>query len=101
MDAVVQQAEDRDDKHVRSIQGYFDVRRNTIGARPSFAILEIDMDLPDEVFYDPTIVKLTALCIDMLILGNDMVSYNVEYVLSKIHLCSSDLTIPFVRQAGT
>ena len=85
MDAVIQQAADRDQSHIRSIQSYFDVRRNTIGATPSFALLEMETGLPDEVFYDPSITKLTALCTDMLILGNDLCSYNIECVLSKYY----------------
>ncbi|KAK7694474.1 Delta(6)-protoilludene synthase [Cerrena zonata] len=77
-DSVVQQAADRDHSHIRSVDHYFDLRRDTIGAKPSFAILEVKMDLPDEVLNHPSIVTLTAACIDMLIIGNDLCSYNVE-----------------------
>jgi hypothetical protein len=77
-DAVVQQAEDRGDRRIRDIQSYFDVRRDTIGAKPSFAILEVHMTLPDEIFLDQTIGSLTRTCIDMLIIGNDLCSYKVE-----------------------
>ncbi|KAF8884017.1 terpenoid synthase [Infundibulicybe gibba] len=77
-DSVVQQAEDRTRGYIRDIESYFDVRRDTIGAKPSFAICEIHMDLPDYVLTDPTIMKLTSACIDMLIIGNDLCSYNVE-----------------------
>jgi len=76
--AVVQQASDRTVGHIRSIEDYFTVRRETIGARPSFALLELDMTLPDEVLEHPVIVDLTTVTIDMLILGNDLCSYNVE-----------------------
>jgi Delta6-protoilludene synthase len=77
-DSVVQQAEDRDCHRVRDIQSYFDLRRDTVGAKPSFAILEIHMNLPDEVLNDPTIRLLTDTSIDMIIIGNDLCSYNVE-----------------------
>ena len=77
-DSVVQQAEDRHDNRIRSIASYFDVRRDTIGAKPCFAILEIHMSLPDEVLQDPIVQRLTANCNDMLIIGNDIYSYNVE-----------------------
>ncbi|TBU29047.1 terpenoid synthase [Dichomitus squalens] len=76
--SVVQQAADRDVQHVRTIDSYFENRRENIGARPSFALLELDMDLPDEVMEHPAIVDLTTGAIDMLILGNDICSYNVE-----------------------
>ncbi|THH26436.1 hypothetical protein EUX98_g7752 [Antrodiella citrinella] len=78
LESVVQQAADRSDNHVRDVDAYFENRRENIGARPSFAMLELDMELPDEVLEHPAIVALTTHCIDMLILGNDICSYNVE-----------------------
>ncbi|KAK7688467.1 Delta(6)-protoilludene synthase [Cerrena zonata] len=77
-DSVVQQAVDRDRSHIRSVDHYFELRRDTVGAKPSFAILEVKMDLPDEVMKHSSIVTLTVACIDMLIIGNDLCSYNVE-----------------------
>jgi len=47
-----------------------EVRRDTIGAKPSFAILETAMNLPDEAVYHPDIVELSILAIDMILLGN-------------------------------
>ncbi|KAG6852845.1 hypothetical protein C0991_008616 [Blastosporella zonata] len=76
--SVVQQAHDRAENHIRGIDDYFVVRRDTIGARPSFVVLTFALNLPDEVFVDPMIQKVTNACIDMLILGNDLCSYNVE-----------------------
>jgi hypothetical protein len=77
-DSVVQQAADRDHSYIRSIDTYFEVRRDTIGAKPSFAINEVHMNLPDDVIEHPVIQSLTAAAIDMLIIGNDICSYNVE-----------------------
>ena len=78
MDAVVQQADDRNSNRIRDVKTYFEVRRDTIGAKPSFAICEIHMSIPDEIITHPTVVKLSNLCIDALIIGNDLCSYNVE-----------------------
>jgi Delta6-protoilludene synthase len=47
-----------------------EVRRDTIGAKPSFAILETAMNLPDEAVRHPDIVELSILSIDMILLGN-------------------------------
>ncbi|KAJ7123606.1 terpenoid synthase [Mycena epipterygia] len=76
--SVVKQAEDRDQNIIRSVDGYLSVRRDTIGAKPSFAVLEFDMDLPTEVMEEPSMVSLTNTTIDLLILGNDLCSYNIE-----------------------
>ncbi|KAH9030941.1 terpenoid synthase [Lactarius pseudohatsudake] len=76
--AVIQQAEDRRHKHIRSVQEYFEVRRDTIGARPAFALIELDINLPDEVIHHPVIEEMATLAVDMIILDNDIASYNVE-----------------------
>ncbi|KAJ7474169.1 terpenoid synthase [Mycena latifolia] len=78
MDAVVQEADDRNSSRIRDVKSYFEVRRDTIGAKPSFAICELHMNIPDEVITHPVLVKLTNLCIDALIIGNDLCSWNVE-----------------------
>jgi len=67
---VVQQAIDRADNHIRDVEGYFRVRRDTIGAKPSFTLLEFTMNIPDEVMNHPIIQDLSTWCIDMLIIGN-------------------------------
>ncbi|RPD59287.1 terpenoid synthase [Lentinus tigrinus ALCF2SS1-7] len=76
--SVVQQAADRDVQRLRDVNSYLEMRRENIGAKPSFALLELDMNLPDEVLAHPAIVDLTTWAIDMIILGNDICSYNVE-----------------------
>ncbi|KAI0066962.1 terpenoid synthase [Artomyces pyxidatus] len=76
--AVVQQAADRVHHHVRSVDEYLEVRRDTIGAKPSFAILETGMNLPDEAVENDIIQRLSILAIDMILLGNDIASYNLE-----------------------
>ncbi|KAF9461959.1 terpenoid synthase [Collybia nuda] len=78
LNSVVQQAEDRTHNYIRDIQSYFDVRRDTIGAKPSFAINEIHLNISDEAMEDPIIKTLASTSIDMLIIGNDLCSYNVE-----------------------
>ncbi|KAF9525604.1 terpenoid synthase [Crepidotus variabilis] len=75
---VVTQAQDRDKHLFRDVISYMDVRRETIGAKPSFALLEHDMELPEDVFNHPLLENLRTWAIDMLILGNDLCSYNVE-----------------------
>ena len=72
--SVVVQAEDRDRNFYRSVESYLEVRRNTIGAKPSYALLEHDMSIPDDIFNHPTIVLLRDTSIDMIILGNVSIS---------------------------
>ncbi|KAF8912642.1 terpenoid synthase [Mucidula mucida] len=77
-DAVVQQAADRDVHRIRDIEGYFEIRRETIGVKPSFIMAGLHLSLPDMVMDDPVIKELTILAIDMVYIANDIYSYNVE-----------------------
>ena len=51
-------------------KSYMAVRRDTVGAKPSFALLEMDMEMPQEVFDHPTLTTLRDLTTDMLYLAN-------------------------------
>ncbi|KAJ7071622.1 terpenoid synthase [Mycena amicta] len=78
MDAVVQQADDRSSSRIRNVDSYFEVRRDTIGAKPAFAVSEIHLNIPDEIIAHPIVAKLTYLTIDAIIISNDLCSYNIE-----------------------
>ncbi|KAJ3934533.1 MAG: terpenoid synthase [Lentinula lateritia] len=76
--SVVEQAEDRVTHHIRDVESYLKVRRDTIGAKPSFALLHLGSDLPEGFLLNPLVECITTLTIDLLIIGNDICSYNVE-----------------------
>ncbi|KDR69691.1 hypothetical protein GALMADRAFT_1352301 [Galerina marginata CBS 339.88] len=78
LESVVQQAYDRDNNVIRSIDAYFENRRQNIGARPSYVPLELDLNLPDHVFYHPVVEELSYYIADLIILDNDIASYNKE-----------------------
>lgn len=67
-----------DHRRVRGIQSYFDLRRETTGTLPSFALMELHMKIPDYVMSHPALQRITDLCTDMVNMGNDLYSYNVE-----------------------
>ena len=49
---------------------YLELRRGTIGVRPSFDYFLLPDDLPDEVLAHPTIEALALGSIDMTIIAN-------------------------------
>ncbi|KAJ7721503.1 terpenoid synthase [Mycena metata] len=77
--SVVAQAANRDRRHILSISDYFITRRENIGAKPSFALLDLETNVPDEIMAHPCIELLTVYIIDMLIIGNDLCSFRVEF----------------------
>jgi len=68
--AICQQAEDRDNSFVRGVDSYMALRRGTVGAQPTFDLLLLAMEIPDEKLDDPKIVELELLATDMIILAN-------------------------------
>ena len=70
LNAIVQEATDRDNDTIRTIDSYIQYRRDTIAAKVSFGPLELGLDLPDEVFYHPAIVELTNHIGDMIFIDN-------------------------------
>jgi Delta6-protoilludene synthase len=70
LESVVQQAYDRDNDIYRTIEEYLENRRQNIGARPSFVPMELDLCLPDYVFYHPVLIELSTCITDLIILDN-------------------------------
>jgi Delta6-protoilludene synthase len=76
--AVVQQAKDRDDHNIRQVDEYFEVRRDTIGLKHSFVINEIPLNIPNDVMENDVIKAIHTASLDMIIIDNDILSWNVE-----------------------
>ncbi|KAG6894449.1 hypothetical protein C0992_006041, partial [Termitomyces sp. T32_za158] len=68
--AVANQARDRALGYVRDIDEYLLIRRETIGAKQAFIVLEFELNLPDEVFEDRIIQDVIDACVDLIILSN-------------------------------
>ncbi|KAJ6483194.1 terpenoid synthase [Mycena sanguinolenta] len=78
VDSMVQRAQDRTEDHNRSIDEYLKVRRVTIGVKAAVIINEIEMNVPEAVMQNEHIATLIAAATDMILIGNDVYSYNVE-----------------------
>lgn len=79
-DAVVQQSFDRTHDLVRDVEGYFAVRRGTAGVKPVITVNQSRFNLPDHVVDHGAIQRLELITTDLIIVSNDLYSYNVEFV---------------------
>jgi hypothetical protein len=70
LDAVVDQARDRDECRVRSIRDYVNARRDNVAAYPSFALCLRQLSLPDEVLDSPEIRRMETWANDLILLAN-------------------------------
>jgi hypothetical protein len=80
LNGTAEQAEDRDTSRDRDVESYLEVRRRTIEVLPSFTILDMGVELPDEVVNNSTIEKLRNIAVDMTIIAN----VGLTYVLRDI-----------------
>lgn len=68
--SVVEQARDREQQRLRTVEEHMALRRLTIGAEPCYAAAELGLNLPQEVFDDPLLQALQADITDIIIYDN-------------------------------
>ncbi|CCM03654.1 uncharacterized protein FIBRA_05798 [Fibroporia radiculosa] len=78
LDSLVAEAADREHQKIRSVEAFLQCRRINVGAPTIYLPLILASDLPEEVLYHPVIIELTGYINDMVIIDNDMCSYNRE-----------------------
>ncbi|KAH6908307.1 isoprenoid synthase domain-containing protein [Coprinopsis sp. MPI-PUGE-AT-0042] len=86
-EAVSIQARSRDEGAIPDLESYIDVRRDTSGCKPCWALIEyaLDIDLPDFVVEHPLIEALNQGTNDLVTWSNDIFSYNVEQSRGDTH----------------
>ncbi|KAF8915999.1 terpenoid synthase [Mucidula mucida] len=85
---ILQQADDRGKHIIRTLDDYFALRRETVGAKPSYIINEINLNLPDDVLLEENMQILIETATDMIIIANDLFSWNVEQAKGDdLHNC--------------
>ncbi|KAI0740999.1 terpenoid synthase [Earliella scabrosa] len=83
--AVVEQAKDRDEGRLRTLDEFWPVRTLTAGNYPSFEMADLIVGLPEEIIEHPLICSLRSVIADMILLNNDLVSYNKEQAVGDVH----------------
>ncbi|KDQ58781.1 hypothetical protein JAAARDRAFT_47108 [Jaapia argillacea MUCL 33604] len=96
--AVYQQAIDRKNGVVPDLESYIDLRRDTSGCRPCWALIEYayNLDIPDEVMNHPLIQSLGDAANDLVTWSNDIFSYNVEQARGDTH----NMIVVVMREQG-
>ncbi|KAH6912097.1 isoprenoid synthase domain-containing protein [Coprinopsis sp. MPI-PUGE-AT-0042] len=76
--SVFEEAVDREREIIRDVPSYFALRRHTVAVRPALALLALAVDLPPWVLKCEWVKQAEECCLDMVIIGNDVYSWNVE-----------------------
>ncbi|GJJ12833.1 hypothetical protein Clacol_007078 [Clathrus columnatus] len=86
MNAMVQEAEERDVHSIRtSIEDYLSLRRSTGAIKPSFDLILLPLEIPTVYLESPFVKQLEIIAIDLIAVANDVVSFNVEQARGDIH----------------
>lgn len=80
IDCVSREAELREQGEVLDINSFTDLRRENSAIRLCFGLFEyvLGIDLPQEVFDDPTFMEVYWAAADLVCWANDVYSYNME-----------------------
>ena len=82
MYAVIDEASDRANGRVRSIEEYLKLRRLTVAGYPSFLATEAGLNIPDEVMANPALQSILSFAAESFILTNVGISrYLIVYKL--------------------
>lgn len=76
----ITQSQQRSNGELPRVRKFLTERRNTFGIGMACALIEytMDIDLPDFIFKDPTVVEMTEAMFDVTIWANDLCSFNKE-----------------------
>ncbi|KAK6977226.1 terpene cyclase [Favolaschia claudopus] len=83
--AVTAQAEDREANTIRTLDSYLAIRRQTGGVMCCFTLHLLCAEVSDEILRDERLQRLEMLGLEMICIGNDILSFNVEYARGDIH----------------
>ncbi|CCL98795.1 uncharacterized protein FIBRA_00800 [Fibroporia radiculosa] len=83
VNAVAVEAELRERKEVLSLDAYILSRRNNSGTKPCLDLFGyvLGVDIPDEVYEHPVLMRMYLAAADMVSLSNDLYSYNMEQAM--------------------
>ncbi|KAF8175946.1 terpenoid synthase [Mycena galopus ATCC 62051] len=78
MDGQLQQCLDRYNNFARNSEDYLAIRLHSSSMLPSYAIMELDINVPDEVHSHPILENLRIWGFKLICIDNDIFSYNIE-----------------------
>ncbi|KAJ7657695.1 isoprenoid synthase domain-containing protein, partial [Mycena polygramma] len=84
--AVVDEASDRDHRQIRSsLDAYLALRRETGAVTCCFDLLLLQNKIPAGLLKDSSLKHLETLGLDLICIGNDILSFNAEYARGDTH----------------
>jgi len=70
MKSMIQEAEDREKKRVRTVDDYLQLRRETFAAQASISFLSFGLKLPEEVLSHSVMQTMAIAAMDLICISN-------------------------------
>jgi len=86
MKSMIKEAEDRENKRVRTVDDYLQLRRETFAAQASISFLSFGLELPEEVLLHPVMKNVTLASMDILCIINVSLRFNRTYKLTDVFI---------------
>jgi hypothetical protein len=83
--SIILEAEDRVASHLRTVNDYLILRRDTCGAKPTFSFFGLGLNIPDAVFEHPIMMSLIEDATDLIVLTNVSHLNDLIVSLTKLH----------------
>ncbi|KAI0741000.1 terpenoid synthase [Earliella scabrosa] len=83
--SLVEQARDREEGRTPSLEEYRSLRPLTGAMYPSFEVADLIVGLPEDVIEHPLMRSLRSVISDLVLLNNDLLSYNKEQATGDCH----------------
>ena len=100
MKSMIKEAEDRENKRVRTVDDYLQLRRETFAAQASISFLSFGLELPEEVLLHPVMKNLTLASTDILCIINVSFKFDRTRKLTDVFVFQDMHSYPLELSRG-
>ena len=100
MKSMIKEAEDRENKRVRTVDDYLEFRRETFAAQASISFLSFGLELPEEVLLHPVMRNVTLASMDILCIINVSFKFDRTYKLTDVFIFQDMHSYPIELSRG-
>jgi len=97
---MIKEAEDRENRRVRTVDDYLQLRRETFAAQASISFLSFGLELPEEVLLHPVMQNLTQASMDILCIINVSLKFDRTSKLTDIFVFQDMHSYPIELSRG-
>jgi len=97
---MIKEAEDRENKRVRTVDDYLEFRRETFAAQASISFLSFGLELPEEVLLHPVMQNVTLASMDILLIIDVSFKFDRTHKLTDVFIFQDMHSYPIELSRG-